>query len=788
MKPLRILELGAFLLLGGWGAWLLLSRPLDDRLEVMLPEDPALRQSLKLLEDTRTSGKVLIEIRASSPDFPREQFVAALDRLAGDLRSPLVTRVVTPSNAMPAPADVQALSAVAPQLLDAAAYRQLEERITDAGVSNALKGIRRTLMNPQSMVLSEWFRQDPLGIRAGALKPLEALGNATGHRVAISDGHFFSEDGQAALVILETPVKITDHAGCEALIGFLRERLARLPPGLEHSIVAGHLHTLSNQRILQRDLQWTSTLETLFFGTVFLLCFRDLRAILVFVIPPLGILVGIAVAGFPGTPLAAVVLGMAGMLAGIAIDCGIHVYVALSNPGAGLTRQEILRRMRHPLLLSALTNTAPLACLLLSTIPGYRQLGLIASCTLLGSLFLALRGLPLFFSGHAVPVPRVSPEPRRHLLPPRAILAIYAAALAGGLFAATRLSVNLDFAKLDGTEPEILEREQAFFQRWSKGQGNLGLLAVWSADPEQARRANDLLYERQQRAPGEASSVASLAAIWPSEQTRRERVALWQDFWARNAAPLRERVNRIAPTLGFAPAAFEPFFQSLAQGTDVAEFPSDNPLLTGLASQFTRREDGNFMLLSYFPDDPATAATLGAVTGLPASHACVSRRALQQTFSASVTRDLTRQALLGVTVMALLIALMVRNWRAVILVCLPPVSGVTGMLTGLSLAGVPLTPITLLSTLLLIGISIDYGVFMLEAWQWDTRATIGRSLTLGWMTAAGGAALLMVARHPVLFATGLAISTGVTCSYASARWVAWPLAQWLKVPRQGAGS
>jgi predicted exporter len=788
MKPLRLLELGAFLLLSGWGAWLLLTRPLDDRLEVMLPEDPALHQSLKLLEDTRTSGKVLIEIRASAPDFPRERFVAALDRLAGDLRSPLVSQVVTPASAMPAPADVQALSAVAPQLLDAAAYAALEERITDVGVSNALKGVRRMLMNPQSMVMSEWFRQDPLGLRAGALKPLEALGNATGHRATISDGHFFSEDGQAALLILETPVKITDHAGCEALIAFLSERLARLPPGLEPAIVAGHLHTLSNQKILQRDLQWTSTLETLFFATVFLLCFRDPRAILVFVIPPLGILAGIAVAGFPGTPLAAVVLGMAGMLAGIAIDCGIHVYVALSHPGAGLTRQEILRRMRHPLLLSALTNTAPLACLLLSTIPGYRQLGGIASCTLLGALFLALRGLPLCFTGHAAPLPRVSPEPRRHLLPPRAILAIYAAALAGGLFAATRLSVNLDFTKLDGTEPDILERERVFFQRWSKGQGNLGLLAVWSADPEQARRANDLLYARLKQTPAQESPVASLAALWPSEQTRRERVALWRDFWARNADPLRARVNRIAPTLGFAPAAFEPFFQTLAQGTDVAAFPTNSAFLAGLAGPFTRHENGQFMLLSFFPDDPATAAALGAVTGLPARHACVSRRAFQQAFSESVTRDLTRQAILGIMVMGLLIALMVRNWRAVLLVCLPPVSGVTGMLTGLSLAGEPLTPITLLSTLLLIGISIDYGVFMLEAWQWDARATIGRSLTLGWMTAAGGAALLMVARHPVLFATGLAISTGVTCSYASARWVAWPLAQCLKTPRQEAGS
>ncbi|MFH0881107.1 MAG: hypothetical protein V2A34_15455, partial [Lentisphaerota bacterium] len=706
------------------------------------------------------------------------------DQLASGLTSPLISKVITPAAMMPSPADLRALSTFAPQLLDAGSYRALEPRLTDEGVDQALKAMRRTLMSPQSVAMADWFRSDPLGARATALKPLEAMGKSMNYRMSIRDGHFFSEDLSTAMLILETPVRITDHAGSAELIAFIRGRLDLLPSGLKHSIIAGHLHTLSNQRVIRRDINWTGTLATIFFVALFLLCFRDARSVIIFVIPPLGILMGLAAVALSGMQIAAVALGMGSVLAGIAIDYGIHAYVALSFPETVRTRWEAVRLIRSPLILSTLTTITPLACLLFSTIPGYRQLGLLASCTLVFSLILALRAMPLFFPETVRPAP---PKPaadrpvRRRLSAPRA-MGLYLALLAGGLLAASGLRMDFDFTRLDGTEQDILSDEQSFFQRWGTGQGSMDMLAVWDADPEKARQANDLLYERMRTGPGATTSLLSLAAVWPSEKTRREHAALWLDFWSQQAAPLRERVARLSPAYGFSTNAFDPFFQSLREGTDPALFAPGNKLMATLDEQFTRSDDGRFMILSFSADNPALAEALRAKQEVPAEYLYVSRGALQQEFSTFIIRDLSRQALIGLTSMGLLVLLMVRKLRAILLIGIPPVTGVVGMMAGFRLLGQPLTPVSILTALMLVGICIDYGVFMLEAWQRGSRDTILRGLNMAWLTTAGGAALLLVAQHPVLYTTGLTLSIGVTCGYASARWVVWPIAEVLRVP------
>jgi predicted exporter len=784
MRVLRAIEIALAVLLAGAGIWILASRPLDDRLDAMLPQDPELMRSMKLLEDAKLSGKVIVEVRNPSNAVPHDTFVEALNRLCNELPSPLVTRVVTPGGSMPAPEDLRAFATFAPQLLDPETYTELAARTGEEGVNQSLKGIRRTLMTPQSMAMAEWFRSDPFGARATALKPLQALGAAMGYRANIRDGHFFNEDLSAAMLILETPVRVTDHAGSAELMAFIRERLAKLPAGTESSVIAGHLHTLSNQRVIKRDIGWTSTLATVIFATLFLVHFRDLRSVLIFIIPTLGILMGIAVAGITGDRIVAIVVGMGGMLAGIAIDYGIHVYVALTRPEADRSRWDAVRLIRRTIWLSALTTVTPIAGLVFSTIPGYRQLGILSSAALICSLLLAIHALPYFF-------PRMlkAVQPRPHdpavpgpAAPPRWAVPAFLAVLACGAALAFGVKVDLDFSRLDGTEKAIVEEEKSFFQRWGEGPASMGIVAVWDKDPEKARRANDAILRQIRAVPGAAESFFSIAAVAPSAETRGRNARAWLDFWERNGADLRERTARIAPSYGFATNAFEPFFASLRDGADPATFAPSNSLMASLERQFVRPLGDRFMVLSFFADTPTVAGALAGLRDIPAAYACVSRRTMKDAFSACIIKDLSRQALIGLTLIAILVVVLVRQPKAILLICIPPVAGVVGMLAGLRLAGQALTPVTMVAGLLLAGNCFDYAVFTLEAWRRNARDEIGRGVYLAWVTTAAGTALLLVAEHPVLFATGLALTIGVTCGFLAARWVVWPAAQMLRIP------
>ncbi len=788
MKPVRFLEIAAALLLAAGGAWVLAFRPLDDRLDAMLPQDPALLQSMQVLEDAKLSGRIFLQVVAAAPAFPHDDFVTALDRLVEELPSPLISQIIVPAAMMPAPEDLRELSRFAPQLLGPETYADLEPRLGEEGIAQALAAIRRAMISPHSIPMTEWFRQDPLGARATALKPLEALGKAAGHRVEIVDGHFFDSERRAAMLILETPVRVTDHAGSVRLIEHLRACLAQLPDGLAGSIVAAHLHTLSNQRIVRRDIGWTGGLATVFFGSLLWFFYRDLRSAIIFVIPLLGILMGLAVVGLTGMRIVAVVLGMCSVLAGLAIDYGIHVYVALKHPEADRSRAEALRLIRPSLWLSALTTLAPVAALGLSGIPGYRQLGLLAGSALFFSLLLALRFLPLFFPENlkAVPVRRAAPASPRPFAPGW-IVSLFVAGLVAALVAAVGIRVDFALARLDGTEAEVLRIEEDFVSRWGAGPVGMGIVATWDADPEIAFQSNDAIYRQVAAMDDLAGAFVSIAPAMPSAKTRQANAALWTGFWERHGGAVREKLDRLAARHGFAEGAFAPFFDTLFDGTDPALFPASNRLLAALAKPFVHVGEGRHVVLSFHPDSPAATQVLAQLRDLPAAHALISRRSLQNVFSTAILHDLVRQFSLVLAVVVGLVIVMVRQPAAILLIAMPPFTGVVGMLAGLRLVGQSLTPVAMLAGLIVAGICVDYGVFMLEAWRRDARDEIGRGVHLAWLTTAGGAALLLVTRHPVLFSTGLSLVLGVTCGYFAARWGLPAAAQLLGIPAARAG-
>lgn len=783
MKTFRCLEIVVALFLAAGGVWLLATRPLDDRLDAMLPQDPTLLQSMRILEDAKLSGRVIVHVQAVTSDFSHADFVDTLDRLADDLQSPMISQVVTPAATMPTPEDMRELAKYAPQLLGPETYADLERRLEPEGINQALAAIRRALMSPHSIPMTDWFRRDPLGARATALKPLEALGKATGFQMTISNGHFFSEDQQSAMLILETPVRVTDHAGSVRLMTHIRSALDRLPSGLDGSIIAGHLHTLSNQRLIRRDIGWTGTLASVFFGALFLIYYRDARALAIFLIPMLGILMGLAVVGLTGAHIAAVVLGMCSMLAGIAIDYAIHVYVALSHPETDRSREEAVRLIHRTLWLSALTTLIPIVTLTLSAIPGYKQLGLLAGAAILFSLLLAIRIMPLLFPKELKAVPaRHMPGSSLHVAPPRRVLILFGVCLAGAIAVAAGIRVDLDFERLSGTEAEVLRDEELFFERWGTGPSGMGIVAVWDSDPEKARQANDAVYRRMTARDGMSNALVSLAPVSPSAKTRHANAARWLEFWDRRADEARAELARIGPDYGFAEHAFDPFFASLDDGTDPAVFAPDNRLLTMLEKQFIHTTHDRVILLSFYPDHPDTQRALATLDDLPAHHTLISRNRLQAAFASAILRDLARQAGIALVLIMILVTLLVRQARAILLIAVPPIAGAAGMLAGLRLLGRPLTPVTLLAGFLMAGNCFDYGVFMLQAWRSGNRDEIGRGVYLAWLTTAGAASLLLVAQHPVLYSTGLALALGVTCGYLTARWVLWSAARALRIP------
>ncbi len=75
-----------------------------------------------------------------------------------------------------------------------------------------------------------------------------------GFDVAIEEGHFISRDGRHAMLIIQTPVKMMDSQKSKELVQALDERINKLPGYVSADVIGGHLHTVSNERVIKRDI------------------------------------------------------------------------------------------------------------------------------------------------------------------------------------------------------------------------------------------------------------------------------------------------------------------------------------------------------------------------------------------------------------------------------------------------------------------------------------------------------------------------------------------------------
>ena len=111
----------------------------------------------------------------------------------------------------------------APQLLGVESASKMKIMLTPESVKEKLRFIYRQSLSPGSSFFMPFLRADPLGLFSGILRNIENLSKSLGYDVVINNGHLISRDGRHAMVIVKTPVALTDGFGARKLVTYLRE-------------------------------------------------------------------------------------------------------------------------------------------------------------------------------------------------------------------------------------------------------------------------------------------------------------------------------------------------------------------------------------------------------------------------------------------------------------------------------------------------------------------------------------------------------------------------------------
>lgn len=729
-----------------WSLWSQQSR-IDTDILALLPQDAHDRLLSDVTRRIADGSARQVVVLVGSADSAAAQRAGAA--FAASMARDADAGLLQPSGSMEGWFD-QARALYAPyrdRLLTPQQRTQLQHAQADDLAQQALASLYGPMGAPR---LTDW-RQDPLQLWP---QWWQQQARASGLRLG-EDGLLQADGKHWAVLQYDTPGSAFQLDG-ERHLGGLLERAAQAAnaaaPDLEilHAGVPLHAEAAAvqaNQEI--NTIGWGSLAAVLL---LVWLAFRSLRPILLVAASLLvgcGVALAVTVLVFGKVHVLTLVFGAS--LVGVAEDYGIH-WFASRQAAPKESRWALLHHLLPGLWLALLTSALAYLALGLAPFPGLRQMALFSVVGLAAAFLTVIFWFP-WLDGGRVRQTRFADwlgdtlERWPRLRSRRAVAVFVLATLLVSAAGMWTLRTNDDLRGLQSS-PSALMAEQIRLSQLLGMPSPAQFYLVQGAGANQVLQREEALtarlraLEQQQRIAGYRATSDWL----PSPARQREDAALTARVEAKVLADVASVVGEPLPRPAFAAAPL--------QAADLLDSPASQPFrhlwlgeVGGLATTVVMVDDGGHA--------DALAVLEGAADGLEGVR-WVDRTADFSQLLGHYRKLMSGLLLVGVAL--ILAALWWRYGRQAWRVITPTLLAGALTLGLLGLFGQPLQLFNVLALMLLMGMGIDYGIFLLEH-QGDPSA---------WLAVCVGAAstwlsfgLLGLSATPALRAFGLTLLFGI---------------------------
>jgi len=692
-----------------------------------------------------------------------EQLDAAsseIDRIADEIASvPGVTRVDNRFLPDDLPATLASFQEWEPQF-------QPYEPLDPAGIVSAVK--RKILLGGfASLVLA-----DPTGFAASKLATLEQFRSASSFHLKDGETAIVSPDGHHRLLLLETNVSAADTVGGRRLMDDLESVLSKHPvSGVRADLLLAHAHSIENERVIKSDVKLACILSILFFLPAILLLFRrDLRALAIPVFPAVVSLASIGLLAIPGKPVLLFVTATGGLVIGLAVDYGVHVYMTMQTP----CPVRRLIRIAPSLLTGAATSAAVFLLLALTPIPGVRQFGVFIGISLLASLMLTLLLFPSILIRTKAPLPK--PRPMKTFSPKLACGICFGMMALFVVLTALRLTVRTDLRQFDAAQEKLSETADAVERLFLDGPAQ-GVLAIPGKDANTVLMAASLICESfLELDPGLEGRMFSPSFLIPppfdaTKSIREINLASWRESFDYDA--FAKSLRAAAEEEGFEPDAFDPYLASLKHGLESPDLDSYPEVFAPVLNRILRpAADGNGWYAAIFLPQSALASKhrpgAGPVPYYILGAVAISRADIPAQIVSDMKSAATLPVILAVLSVFAIAFLFFRSVRDSLCAMIPVAMALLAVCAVYAVLGKPLNLAAEISLVLLSGLAIDYGVFVIGSERSAANPYVFRAISASALTTAAGGLTIAFAGHPLLHEAGFALIPGVLAAWGTA--------------------
>jgi len=325
-------------------------------------------------------------------------------------------------------------------------------------------------------------------------------------------------------------------------------------------------------------------------------------------------------------------------------------------------------------------------------------------------------------------------------------------------------------ASLNYVTPQLQAAEDEIRQRWGDLRGK-AIIFARGATFEEALERNEAVYRRLAGSLAPAELV-SLAPVFPAANTREVRRRDWLTFWnGSDGRRILESLSIEGARLGFSPEAFAPFVETTAHPG-----PAPDPEALRMAG-FGVLVDALLLpgasgvsLLTLAPDDGRAAASL-AGAGALAGVTVVSPKGFGVSLSEALHREFLRYLFVASLVILGVVGLTFRGARDRLLALVPVFTGLIFMFGVMGALGLKINLFNIIATVLIIGLCVDYGIFMVSHGGGEENPASSRAVLVSGLTTIAGFGVLALARHPAMQSLGLTVLLGFGAAVPAALFV-----------------
>ncbi|MBN1905681.1 MAG: MMPL family transporter [Deltaproteobacteria bacterium] len=724
-----------------------------------------------LLQQTPFMHKVIINLRERS-GADKEGLTDAADDLAKAISASQYFTSVTSGPVSDQNFDIYTFIVKSiPNLITRNDLEEIRGWLTPGHVHEKLLERYTGLFSPEGSMMIDDIRLDPLDIKTLVLKKLSSLNIIP--EGAIKKNHFIDQSGRNLLLIADTCVDVTDTLNAERMLAELEEiKKKALPENLEMLILSPQSYTVTNTRAIKKDLVVVLSISSLSMIILFFLFLKNWRAIFILLISFSSFTIALGGVSVIYSTISAITIGFGSVLLGLSDDLSLHVYFALRRDGGRYDAGHIMSEVSRPVLYGGLIIICSLSLLLLSELPGQRQLGLFSIIGVITSLVFTLVLLPQMMRATSSSkeiksdnIILVKGKTSRPIL----YISLWIIMIIACFWSGKGITFDGDLNNLNYRSDELKYIEGYIKRTWGDFNSRAMIFSEGD-DLESALMVNESLYNYIKDDSGK-ETIISIAPVLPSIETQRSNIDTWKSFWSENKNIVTRIFENEGSSIGFTPDAFDPFIKSLDESPDFITPDTLNRAgISALIDSLIIPYKEKIRILTLAPDNERIRALLKA-SDCPGGVRFVSQGYIGEMIRKTVGHDFVHFIAGALIVILVLLIPLFRDFKKVMLSMVPVVTGVVFMFGIMGLFDIAFNIFNVISSILLIGLGIDYGIFMVCRCSEDYEHDTDTAVLLSGLTTVTGFGALIFASHPALYSIGITVLLGIGAAIPSAIYV-----------------